>query len=308
MAGQQLKPPALVQVLRGKEIESEHQIIFCLFDESGKSVLRLGPTGRRVFPRSAIKWLQALALARSGGLQKFSLTEKHLAFACASHRGEKIHIDLVSEWLRDLNLQERDLACGNEEPGNRLAHNCSGKHSGFLTTCLAEGFPTAGYHLWDHPLQEKLRNIFRETMDTDFDKRSFGVDGCGIPTYYTPMESIARGMSLFLKNPENEFKQIRDACQKFPEYVSGLSDWTYQIFKATEGRVFIKSGAEGFYSGFLWHQGLGFCFKILDGSARAAEAMTIQIVEKWGGLTSLPMPVIKNSRDEVVGEMNVVLD
>ena len=53
---------------------------------------------------------------------------------------------------------EDDLECGPQEGRgpSLLSHNCSGKHAGFLAVCHARGWPTEGYRLAGHPLQQLL--------------------------------------------------------------------------------------------------------------------------------------------------------
>ncbi|MBV9753578.1 MAG: asparaginase, partial [Hyphomicrobiales bacterium] len=54
--------PILVEVTRGHATESQHRGALAVVDADGRRVLALGETDRRIFPRSAVKGLQALAL------------------------------------------------------------------------------------------------------------------------------------------------------------------------------------------------------------------------------------------------------
>ena len=58
--------PVLVDVTRGGIAESEHRGAIAIIDASGKVVLDLGDIDRPIFPRSAIKGLQAIPLIESG--------------------------------------------------------------------------------------------------------------------------------------------------------------------------------------------------------------------------------------------------
>jgi L-asparaginase II len=62
---------------------------------------------------------------------------------------------------------------------------------------------------------------------------------------------------------------IQDAVRRYPEYMSGIGEPTDLIARATDGRVIMKTGAEGFLCAFIPDQGLGVALKIADGSARA---------------------------------------
>ena len=58
-------------------------------------MLALGDVERPVYPRSAIKALQALPLVESGAADRFGFGAEELALACASHGGEPGHVATV---------------------------------------------------------------------------------------------------------------------------------------------------------------------------------------------------------------------
>ena len=82
-----MEDPVLVEVTRGPEVESRHAGAFAVVDAEGGLVLSAGDVERPVFPRSAVKVIQALPLIESGAADRFGLTEAELALACASHSG-----------------------------------------------------------------------------------------------------------------------------------------------------------------------------------------------------------------------------
>src|SRR5262245_28610515 len=84
--------PVLVEVFRGNAIESRHRGSVAISDAAGKLVLSLGEVTQPVYPRSAIKALQALPLIESGAADRFGLGAEELALACASHSGEVDHV------------------------------------------------------------------------------------------------------------------------------------------------------------------------------------------------------------------------
>ena len=127
-----------------------------------------------MFPRSAIKPLQALALVESGAADRFALGEQELALACASHSGEPEHVARVQAWLARLGLDGAALECGAHPPlhapsAQRLAdegrspervhNNCSGKHAGMITLARHLGAPIAGYSRADHPVQRLIAKV-----------------------------------------------------------------------------------------------------------------------------------------------------
>ena len=58
--------PVLIEVLRGAIVESAHRGAVAVFDADGKPVLEIGDTSKPVFPRSAVKAIQALPLVETG--------------------------------------------------------------------------------------------------------------------------------------------------------------------------------------------------------------------------------------------------
>ena len=57
--------PVIIEVTRGPKVESIHRGAICVIDAEGKTVLSLGDVETPVFPRSAIKAIQALPLIES---------------------------------------------------------------------------------------------------------------------------------------------------------------------------------------------------------------------------------------------------
>ena len=58
--------PILVEVTRGDTVESRHRGIVAVADAGGAVVAAWGDAERAVFPRSAVKPLQALPLIETG--------------------------------------------------------------------------------------------------------------------------------------------------------------------------------------------------------------------------------------------------
>ena len=126
------------------------QPVLPVVDADGGTIASLGDIERPVFPRSAVKVLQALPLVASGAADHLGLGDEELAVACASHNGEPRHTEVVAGMLARAGLGLEALECGAHwpyrEPIQRqmaaagiepsaLHNNCSGKHAGFL--CLA---------------------------------------------------------------------------------------------------------------------------------------------------------------------------
>ena len=163
--------PIAVVVRRGERVESEHRVAYAVAAADGRLLEAAGDVARPVFPRSAVKPLQALALVESGAADRFSVSERELALACASHGGEPEHVDLVRAWLARLGLDGAALECGAHPPTHapsaarliaaghppeRVHNNCSGKHAGMITVARHLGAPVAGYSRADHPVQRLI--------------------------------------------------------------------------------------------------------------------------------------------------------
>ncbi len=59
--------PVLVEVIRGAIVESAHTGAIAIADTEGRLVLALGDVERPVYPRSAVKALQAHSAGRERG-------------------------------------------------------------------------------------------------------------------------------------------------------------------------------------------------------------------------------------------------
>ena len=175
----------------------------------GEIVETWGDPERTVLPRSSAKMLQALPLLESGA--GAGLTAEQLALACASHSGERRHVDRVERWLADLGLDDAALCCGPQSsrdralrhemirdgvPVTRSFNNCSGKHAGFLT--LAKHLGTGlDYVDPDNPVQIAVRAAFEDMCGED--SPGFGIDGCSAPNFAASLKGIARAMARFFK-------------------------------------------------------------------------------------------------------------
>jgi L-asparaginase II len=115
--------PFLVDVARGAMVESRHRGRFVVVDADGRILASGGDVEALVFPRSAIKFLQALPLVESGAADAFALSQAELAISCASHGGEPRHVETVAH-LGDLDRVKAQRGCLTEQPlddGDRKA-------------------------------------------------------------------------------------------------------------------------------------------------------------------------------------------
>ncbi len=322
--------PVLIEVTRGNGVESRHRGAIAVVDGAGQIVASWGDIETPIFPRSAIKPLQGLALVESGAADHCGIGGEELALACASHSSEPGQVERVNRWLDRMGLSENDLECGahppryaedtaelvlaRQQPG-RSHNNCSGKHAGFLCTALHMGEPTEGYSKADHPVQQRLRAILSELGKIDLSTTPHGIDGCGIPVLAMPLVSMGRALAR-MANPdtlsEGRAEAARRICQAMsthPGMVGGRYCFDTRMMAAGKGAFVVKTGAEGVYAGILPGSGLGIALKIDDGAKRAAETTMAALLRHYGELQAdvgepvadLISPVVVNAVGEPVG-------
>lgn len=321
-----------VEVLRNNTVESRHFGAAVVCDFNGNVIESWGDINRLIFPRSALKPMLAIQLIESGACDHFSLSDAELSLACSSHQGEPIHQELVKSWLHRLGLTEDDLACGPVLPedtesahkilaagqhGCRIHHNCSGKHTGFLTTGLHLNLPLANYHLLEHPLQQLSMKILSDIADVDLNEYPMGIDGCGLPAPTMPLVQLGRAVARFAKPVElsdtrsQAIYRLHKAITHEPLYVAGHGTVVTELNDVTKGAVLAKTGAEGIITAALPERGIGVALKIADGSSRARGVALLAILDHMGVLSDAEKlqleshinPKIINSRGLVVGEI-----
>jgi L-asparaginase II len=329
--------PVLVEVVRGHLVESRHRGSVSVVEAGGATVFSLGDVDRPVFPRSAIKALQALPLVESGIVEQFGLTDEEIALACASHSGEPRHIAAAASMLakagRDVSCLEcgthwpmgeaanRALAASGVQP-NALTNNCSGKHAGFICLACGEGVDPAGYISSAHRVQQRVRAALEEMTGASHDEDHSGIDGCSIPTYAIPLPAMAFGFARFGTGagiPDDTAKaaaRIRKAVAAHPFMVAGTDRFDTRVMEILGERAFIKVGAEGVYCAALPGLGYGIALKADDGGTRAAEAMMGALLLRYLDLSdqereaieALAQPVLRNWNGIEVGRIRATLD
>ncbi|MCI0430990.1 MAG: asparaginase [Rhodospirillales bacterium] len=326
--------PLLVEVSRGELIESRHAVAFAAVDAAGRRVAWRGDVSAPVYARSAIKPLQALPLIETGAADRYKLGPAELALACASHHGEPRHVDIVLAWLDRIGLDVADLECGSHLPYHEpsataliragrpptAAHNnCSGKHTGFLTTAVSLGERARGYIDPSHSVQRRVTRALEDMCGVDLSRAPLGVDGCGIPVLGIPLEKLALGMAR-LADPGGlpaerraAVERIRAAVAAEPLMVGGSDAFCSLVMKRLGGRVLIKIGAEGVFCAAIPEEGIGIALKALDGTERAAKAVISHLLERFRligaadekALAALLHPPVLNRAGRIVGAIRV---
>ena len=265
----------LAYLTRAGIVESRHHGLVCLTGPDGKLIQEHGNSRKLVYPRSAVKPLQALALRRAG----LFLAGEQLAMSSASHQGTPEHIKIVQDILQDAGLSEEDLQCPLAWPGNavarskaqsesKLAFNCSGKHAAFLAACVKNGWDTKSYLDPSHPLQKLIVEVIEEFSGERIPHSTF--DGCGAPLHLMSLQSLAKAIGKFARTET----EIRDAMLANPWVVDehGGSDTLVM-----EQGMLAKIGAEGVFVIGL-ESGHGVAVKVADGSMRPAGLSAVKML------------------------------
>lgn len=285
--------PNLIQLTRGNQVESIHRGAVCIVRANGEPVLELGDVDAMVYPRSAIKALQALPLVESGAADAAGFNDRELALACASHSGEDIHVETANAMLAKCGLSPAELACGPHWPldpdaayalaasGKKpvaLHNNCSGKHAGMLALAIHLKADTDGYEQPDHPVQQRVRRTIEEMAGEVLSAQHCSADGCSVPTWAMPLRAIAVAFARLASAEGMDSaraeaaKRLVHACTSEPVMVEGAGRFGTGVMQKLGSAAFVKGGAEGVYCAAFPELGLGVAMKVDDGARRGAEA------------------------------------
>jgi L-asparaginase II len=303
----------LAEVVRSGMVESWHRGSVAVLDDRGALTGGVGDPDGAIFPRSSNKPMQAVGMLRAG---LRIANPAHLALVAASHSGEPAQISGVREMLRSGGLGEDHLACPPDYPGDeearlawlaaglgreRVAMNCSGKHTGMLLTCLAAGWPVSGYRAPEHPLQRRLRSTVEELGDEQV--AAVGVDGCGAPLFALSLRALAAAfLRLVNAAPGTAERTVADAMRAHPEMVGGTGPECKdtRLMQGVPG-LLAKGGAEGVIAAAV--PGVGaVAVKVDDGNKRALGPVLVAALRRMGvAAPELPAPVLGGG--EPVGEI-----
>lgn len=319
----------LVTISRSGYIESEHFGCGAIVDSDGKILKEWGDSSQLIFPRSALKPIQSLNLYKDGYIDKANLTEKQIAFSTSSHFAEDIHQELIKDWLKNLNLDESMLACGEDWPWQlhnkfkaydkykkrrKIFHNCSGKHCAHLAVSVERDLPINNYNSQLHPLQKELFDLIENL--SEFKINQIGVDGCTLPNPMLPINKFGYLLAKFtdykkIDNLGSVAKKIFEACVNEPDYAGGAESDNSLLTKLFNKRVFFKNGAEGVFLAIIPEKKISIVVKILDGSARAAATAITGMISELDLMDKSKLETylnrtISNSIDQTVGNITWV--
>ena len=280
----------LVEVVRSGLVEDRHRGVAVRVDPDGEILWSMGDPGLTIFPRSANKPFQTVAMMRAG----LPLDGPELALAAGSHSGEPFQVDAVRAVLARAGLDESALRTPPALPKDPEAHRaavragrgpepvlmeCSGKHAAMLLTSVVNDWPIDTYLDPDHPLQQAITSTFTELTDAPPD--AVGTDGCGAPLLATTLHRLATATARLMSAASgSDSRQLLDAMIAHPEYVSGTHRDELRLMRAVPG-LFAKTGAGSVLVVGL-PDGSACALKIEDGDQRPRFVAMHRILEIAG--------------------------
>ena len=311
----------ILEVTRGRIVESIHFGAVAVVDSSGRLLASLGDPKTLTFLRSSAKPFQALPFIEHGGDQTFHLTSKEVALICGSHDGTDEHVEVLKGIQAKVGVQESDLLCGTHplshvptveamrargEVPTPNRHNCSGKHTGMLAAARMRGLPITDYVNPEHPVQKAILETLAEMCNVPVEQVEVGIDGCSAPNFAVPLYNAALGFAR-LCDPRGLSVERAKACRRItqsmmanPVMVAGPGRFDTRLMEACPGRVVVKGGAEGYMIlGIMGgvrgaeSPGVGIAFKISDGDLvirkangetynRVRPAVALEILRQMG--------------------------
>lgn len=322
-----------VVVTRGQVEESRHRVHAAVV-EAHHGLIGSARDPNLVAPwRSCAKPFQVMPMLEAGGFEELGWGDDELALSCASHGGEPEHVTLAESMLKDIGLEEGDLACGPHEPlakrgtralrdagvsPTRLHNNCSGKHAAMLARAHLAQWPTQGYEREGHPVQDACLASVARWSGTPPGRIECAIDGCGVVVFVLPLDAMALAYARFASDAQGGAEipsRIAAAMRTRPFLVGGSDRFDSIVIEETGGRVVSKIGAEGMHSLALLERGVGVALKVEDGASRAQFPAVLRVLQRLGELPDpLPprlqdfaCPRVRNTRGEIVGDVRLAV-
>lgn len=289
-----------MRVTRDGAVDALHTGHVAVTDRNGRVLAAHGDPATVIYPRSAVKPFQAAAAMRLAGCRPHT---DEIAVMAASHVGGDGQQAAVVRLLDRAGLSSAALRCPPALPTagqvrcqgpepTRLAHNCSGKHAGFLLATVRAGDDPSDYLDPDTTVQRAVLTMLRSVCGTE--PQGPGVDGCGAPAWRVPLASLALAFAA-LAVAEDELADVATAMRTRPDLVAGPGVVDTELMGA-ERAVIAKRGAEGTL-GFVVRRSegpVGVAIKVGDGNVRAVGPVAVAILERLGvrGPSDLRRPAV----------------
>ncbi len=192
----------IYELTRGEIVESRHYGALAVVDVHGQLIAHYADPHALTYLRSSAKPFQALPFVEAGGPGAYQIAGPELALICASHSGTDAHVAAARSLQAKTGVAETDLQCGVHPPFDRTTaenlrargeaptpnrHNCSGKHTGMLAYARQQGWSTADYLEFKHPVQKQILRAFAEMTALPETDIALGIDGCSAPNFAVPL-------------------------------------------------------------------------------------------------------------------------
>ena len=305
-------PKLEVHLLREGIAESVHKVEATICDRRGRVLLVAGDSETTAFIRSGLKPFQALAVAKSGVLQRYDLTDKDLAIMCSSHQGKTEQARQVFNILWRADIEPTMLQCpvpaGKHSP---LQHNCSGKHAGMLAVCQQRNWPLNTYLRRSNPVQQLMLSKIADLLGIPGEELISAHDDCGAPTYSMKLGQMAHLYAQLASGDSLDLERIVRAMTYYPAMIAGNGAFDTELMRLSAGELVSKSGAEGIQCVARVGEGMGLAIKVADGAKRAKYATAIHLLKQMGWITPSVAETLAESfmvlsnykRLEVIGEL-----
>ncbi|GAA4117693.1 asparaginase [Enteractinococcus coprophilus] len=283
-------------------------------DPDGGILASVGDPDAGVYPRSALKPFQAIAALRCGA----HLSGEKLALACGSHIGSTQHQEIASAVLSDVGLTAENLGCPAVYPSSasqvaqaalqvaplplersRLAHNCSGKHAGFLSATVTAGEDPSNYLHPDAPVQSEVLTVLEQYCQTSITQ--VGVDGCGAPTPVMSLTSLARGFgalgrAVTDRGAELQAAMVARAMLDYPHAVQGPKRPDTVVLESLE--LLVKTGADGIVA-LAAPDGTAVAVSMIDSTHRATHLVALVLLANFAPEV-LPVDAMRDVIERIV--------
>lgn len=264
---------------------------------------------------------------------------------CGSYNAEDVHIAGVRRILAKCGATEGNLVCGGlpslDAQVNRewiqqryeptaVCSNCSAKHAGMLATSKVLTGTFDGYHLQDHPVQQRMRSVMQELCGGE-EEVLWALDGCNAPAPAMSLVDMAGMFAKFaeaadaksngvdMSTRERNLARTFEAMTTYPYLIGGKDRFDTLLMQAFKGMAIGKIGADGCYCvGVRASEdtrrisapgAIGIAVKVEDGNVDVVYAVTVEILRllgigtdaQRGAVESWNMKTRKNTAGAVIG-------
>lgn len=299
--------PLYIESTRGGYRETIHEVHAVLCDTNGDILAHYGDPSLATFERSVAKPIQLMTMIQARPPLLDECNYKEIAVMASSHSGEPGHVETIKGLLEKYGISEDLFLCGthpaviteigyeytrNGIPPLPIHHNCSGKHTSMLLACQHNGWQYELYNRIDHPVQVAIFKNMGKYADMEPDLLKHGPDGCGVPSFWLDLRSIALTSARFADPDFGDDFEIRirekifDAYHQASWWTAGSDRIDFEMNRESDGKWLGKGGGEAVFGVSFRDRGLGLVLKVIDGKYEAVPVALLYIMREWDLITS----------------------